>query len=69
MTGSYDSWKTRSDLDDGPQDEFEELGEYEEAELNCGEDDDGQCMLAGTEYCDFECPFHNEVFGLTKAKP
>lgn len=25
-------------------------------EHDCGLADDGQCMLAGTEWCDFECP-------------
>lgn len=23
----------------------------------CGQDRSGACSLAGTEYCDFECPF------------
>lgn len=23
----------------------------------CGQDSSGQCALAGTEYCDWECPF------------
>jgi hypothetical protein len=23
----------------------------------CGQDRHGHCSLAGTEYCDFECPF------------
>lgn len=31
----------------------------DEAELECGLGGDGQCMLAGTEHCDFECPFRN----------
>lgn len=26
---------------------------------NCGQLDDGSCMLAGTEYCDFECPYRD----------
>ena len=26
----------------------------------CGKDQNGRCSLAGTEYCDFECPFSNE---------
>ena len=25
----------------------------------CGKDRDGYCSQAGTEYCDFECPFSN----------
>jgi hypothetical protein len=32
---------------------------YEDARANCGLTDDGTCMLAGTEYCDFECPFRD----------
>lgn len=28
-----------------------------EAEMNCGMGPDGFCTLAGTEQCDFECPF------------
>lgn len=23
----------------------------------CGKDQRGRCSMAGTEYCDFECPF------------
>jgi hypothetical protein len=23
----------------------------------CGQDSSGQCSMAGSEYCDFECPF------------
>ena len=40
-------------------DEFEE-DEYEQALSQCGITQDGYCMLAGTEYCDFECPFRDE---------
>lgn len=31
----------------------------EEAEYECGLRRDGQCSLAGTEHCDFICPFRN----------
>lgn len=31
--------------------------ENAEAEMNCGEMPDGGCSLAGTEYCDWSCPF------------
>lgn len=24
---------------------------------DCGQNADGECSLAGTEYCDWECPF------------
>lgn len=41
--------------EDGERDPFEEaLGE-------CGQTSDGDCLLAGTEYCDFECPFRDEL--------
>lgn len=40
------------DFDDGYDDEDEPDREHD-----CGLMDDGQCMLAGTEWCDFEC--HN----------
>lgn len=26
----------------------------------CGKQSDGDCLNAGSEYCDFECPFRNE---------
>lgn len=25
----------------------------------CGQDGSGHCLLAGSEYCDFECPFRD----------
>lgn len=31
--------------------------EMAEAEMNCGKMRNGQCSLAGTEYCDWSCPF------------
>lgn len=34
-------------------------GEQDEAEfdlMSCGKMEDGTCMLAGTEFCDWECP-------------
>jgi len=31
--------------------------EMAEAEMNCGMGKDGQCSQAGTEYCDWNCPF------------
>jgi hypothetical protein len=34
-----------------------ELGDDEDA---CGQDAEGYCMLAGTEYCEFECPFRDD---------
>ena len=36
-----------------------ELDPMEEAEMECGLGPRGQCSLAGTEHCDFVCPFRN----------
>jgi hypothetical protein len=35
----------------------EELDETAEAEMNCGMGPDGQCSQAGSEWCDWNCPF------------
>lgn len=43
--------------DDEPLDEEEEF--WAEAEMNCHMHQDGQCGAAGSEYCEFECPFRN----------
>ena len=42
-----------------PPDEPDETDAWEEYEMACGMDRDGQCSQAGTEYCDFECPFRD----------
>lgn len=39
---------------DGPS----EIDEYEEALMNCGLDRQGFCSMAGSEYCDWDCPFN-----------
>ena len=52
----------------GPEDE--EYDEEFEAALGDGDDDDfdchlmpdGQCMKAGSEECDWECPWRNSEF-------
>lgn len=44
------------DYDNDPDED-----EHEEALLNCGLDEEGFCSLAGTEHCDFECPFRGEM--------
>lgn len=38
-------------------DEFTDDDAIEELMGECGQDGSGSCSLAGTEYCDFECPF------------
>lgn len=40
-------------------DEPDELDEDERALSECGQTPDAGCLMAGTEYCDFECPFRD----------
>lgn len=35
---------------------------WEEKMQDCGQDNEGFCSLLGTEYCDFECPFRDDLF-------
>lgn len=44
------------DEDDYQPDDGDEMQELFDA---CGQTQDGTCQLAGTEYCDFECPFRD----------
>jgi hypothetical protein len=44
------------DFDPDLNDEFDEDDGLDE----CGQVPDGGCAMAGTEYCDFECPFRDE---------
>jgi len=56
--------------------EFDDYDEFDELdrEHDCGLGDDGQCALAGTEWCDFECAnrdsdmFAGSAAGLAKHK-
>jgi len=43
-----DYYDYADDLDDEDEDD---IGE------DCGQLPDGTCLLAGTEYCDWECPY------------
>ena len=50
------------DIDYDTDDEWDE---FEEAIQNCGQLHPrygGGCMLAATEYCDFECSFRDELY-------
>jgi hypothetical protein len=42
-------------FDDDGEDMFDPADE-------CGRTQDGTCMLAGTEWCDFECPYRDGGF-------
>ena len=49
-------------MSDEIDDDYDELDALEEALQECGLDNDGQCGLAGTEWCDFECPMRDSEF-------
>jgi len=40
-------------------DEDEEADEMQKAWDDCGKMPDGRCLHAGSEQCDFECPFRD----------
>ena len=44
-------------FDDDEDNSFTDEDALEELLGECGQGRDGYCTLAGTEYCDFECPF------------
>lgn len=52
-------WEAHDEDDD--EDYFDdleyEIDELEEAMQNCSKMRNGSCLQAGSEYCDFECPF------------
>ena len=45
---------------DDDYDEDDEEDEFQYHLDNCGQMPDGSCGLAGTEHCDFECPFRDK---------
>lgn len=54
-----------SDTYTGPEFEYDEIDDGDDdedgwAEMMCHLHPDGQCGAAGSEYCEFECPFRNE---------
>jgi hypothetical protein len=51
-----------NDADDGDD-------EIELAELSCGELPEGGCSLAGTEHCDWRCPFSAGMVKRMNEKP
>ena len=52
-----DDWDDFDDFCDNAEDD-----EFESALDECGLTDTGQCMLAGTEHCDFSCPMRDSAF-------
>jgi hypothetical protein len=49
--------RQRDIVDDNDDGSFSDDDAMEELESECGRGRDGSCSLAGTEYCDWECPF------------
>ena len=43
--------------------EDSEEGSDEKLEFDCFMDQSGQCGKAGSEECDFECPYRDEMIG------
>jgi hypothetical protein len=52
---------SRDYWDDDDYDEWDDRDEYDDALDDCGQIPHlgGGCLNAGTEYCDFECPFRD----------
>lgn len=44
---------------DDDEDEYEETEQVESDLEECGQVPEGGCLMAGTEYCDFECPYRD----------
>ena len=49
------------DADWPEPDDEDEADPWDEAEMRCGEMAVGGCSLAGTEHCDFRCPFRDSM--------
>jgi hypothetical protein len=54
-------WDVPADYwaDDAPEDDGDDFDNEDWLDMECGLDDDGQCSQAGTEHCDFECPWRD----------
>lgn len=60
----YESWFATAQAADG--DEFDETDDSEsdpldEAAMECGMGPDGTCLNAGSEWCDWDCPFSGDL--------
>lgn len=49
--------RSRELIDDEDDGDFSDDDAMDELMDECGKDRSGRCSLAGTEYCDWECPF------------
>lgn len=63
---NFPEYDDDSDLDIGDDfgDRDDEDDEYEEAVANCGQVRGMGCMKAGSEECDFDCPFRDAMYGV-----
>lgn len=64
----------KGDMDECPlwHEDIEEDDEDMFDEMSCGQNSEGGCDLAGTEWCDWSCPFSDEMYRRhqkKKAKP
>lgn len=55
-------------IDDEHEMHENEEDEFERAMDECGQTQDGGCMLAGTEYCDWDCPFSKQMWANLSKK-
>lgn len=55
MSDPHDPDDHLDEIDDGDPDEFDD-------DFECGLRRDGQCGMAGSEYCDFNCPNRESEF-------
>jgi hypothetical protein len=58
-----DNYVPDEDLDDDTDlDPDDEEDDFEREMDECGQIRGGGCMYAGTEYCDWECPFSRQMY-------
>lgn len=48
-------------MPDEEDDGYAECDGEDEPETDCAIDSDGNCGAAGSEYCEFECPYREEI--------
>jgi hypothetical protein len=57
-----------SDPDEDDLDDCYEVEDDSDAELICGALPEGGCSMVGTEWCDWSCPFSDEIMRRIKSK-